>query len=400
MPPTKHSPYGASVASRWMNCPGSVAMSRDIVERDTPYAIEGSAAHVLAEAWLTRGDEAAELLNAVTVFRKDGTHEMVPVTPEMRDHVRLYVAEVRRQLAEYGARLLVEQRFDLAEMHPPPPGMWGTADAVIVGPRALGVVDLKYGVGVLVEVRDNPQLRMYALGAWLAAGRPDVSSIHVTIVQPRAEHPDGPVRTETLTLGQVHVFGIDAIRAAWIAYEDTRAEKLRPGKWCRFCPAQAGCPALLKKSQELAQVEFEAMPLDRPPTPEMLPIAVRADILSKAHILEDWLDAVRASVTAELEAGRPVPGWKLVWKRATRSWTSEPELVAWAKAQGLTDADIYAEPKVKSPAQMEKVVGKKAIPDHLVQSVSTGTTLTRADDPRKEAAIGPAHEFKALPSST
>jgi hypothetical protein len=60
----------------------------------------------------------------------------------------------------------------------------------------LEVVDLKGGRGVVVEVKGNPQLRTYALGAMLANPGIDVSHVQVTIVQPRAPHKDGRIRSE------------------------------------------------------------------------------------------------------------------------------------------------------------------------------------------------------------
>lgn len=387
---TTHSTLGASIAARWMGCPGSVRLAEQFpdVSGSSEYAREGTAAHRLAQLWLLSGyPEGIEtlLVEGHSIF----------VTEEMREAVRLYVDTVRATHAAVGGALHVEQRLQLRGMDTEV-DMFGTCDAVIVTGRELHVFDLKYGKGVVVDVRNNPQLRYYALAAMQNLCDHEPERITITIVQPRAEHPDGTVRTEELTAGQLRVFGLDLRRAA-LRTQDPDAP-LVPGSWCRFCPAQAHCPALLKHSQALAQVEFDAMPLDRPPTPDTLPMSVVTDILSKAYIIEEWINALRARAQRELEAGNDVPGYKLVPKRATRRWNADEDTVVRELMHlfpDVTEEELYTR-ALKSPAQMEKLVGKKNLPDDLVVAVSSGLTLVRESDPRPAAAVGAAHEFAAL----
>jgi hypothetical protein len=82
-----------------------------------------------------------------------------------------------------------------------------------------------------------------------------------------------------------------------------------------------------------------------------------------------------------LEAGVDVPGWKLVPKRATRQWVNDNLAFNTLFDEGLTDAELT---EMKSPAQIEKVLKKHkiAMPEGLITSVSTGSTLASADDPR------------------
>jgi hypothetical protein len=88
-----------------------------------------------------------------------------------------------------------------------------------------------------------------------------------------------------------------------------------------------------------------------------------------------------------LESGAPVPGYKLVAKRATRSWTDEEK----AKAEllkSLPESEVV-EMSVISPAKAEKALKKRKIglPDDLVVAISSGNTLASVDDPRPEVIL-------------
>jgi hypothetical protein len=83
-----------------------------------------------------------------------------------------------------------------------------------------------------------------------------------------------------------------------------------------------------------------------------------------------------------LEADVPVPGWKLVNKRATRQWANE-DVADDVLSKVISKDELYVA-KMISPAQAEKVLKKlgQQLPDDLVVAVSSGSTLAREDDPR------------------
>ena len=114
------------------------------------------------------------------------------VTREMARYVAIYVGHCRR-LIDTADIYKVEVQFDLDALRPPGP-MYGTADFIGYFRRRqeLHVVDLKYGKGVFVNARDNPQLRYYALGAALRLAEP-VATIVSTVVQPRTK--GDPIRS-------------------------------------------------------------------------------------------------------------------------------------------------------------------------------------------------------------
>jgi hypothetical protein len=379
-----HAELGASVANRWMNCPGSVQLSRTCPRPNTTEAADqGTAAHELAELCLRRGVDCEVYLGT----KLNG----VEVDDEMVENVQIFV-DVCRQAAVGGSHTFIEHNFNLAKLNPPEP-MFGTNDFGVLDGRTLQIFDLKYGAGVRVEVKGNKQLRYYALGAVLALSEYDIDDVVITIVQPRMAHPDGIIRSETVTLAELIEFSVELIDAAK-ATQQPGAE-LVPGDWCRFCPAKGVCPALLQQAQEIAQVEFGVV--DVPPAPETLPPELFAEIHNKLPILEEWIKAMKATALARLERGEEVPGLKLVAKRANRHWKSEKEAEQYLRADGREDDEIF-DKKMKSPAQIEKLVGKKNLPQDLVVKRSSGHAMVHAHDPRPPIEVTSGSEFFALPS--
>ena len=311
-----------------MNCPGSVRASRGMPDNSSVYSREGTAAHALGERCLRAEVEPYAFLGA--------SFEGVEVTEEMVEAVSVYVREVRRAQFEHLSILWIERPFDLASLNPPGP-MWGTPDALVwqAKRKHLYVFDLKYGQGVAVDAKDNAQLRYYALGATLSLPPGAVpETITIVIVQPRASHPDGIVRSETLTFAELMDFTSDLMGAA----QRTLAEDapLVPGPWCRFCRAAPTCRALADHALAVAQVEFTAPePVIEPPDPATLPKEVLFRALDHADVLEDWLRSVRAYALHKLEEDE---SWgegrfKLVAKRATRRWASDAAVEEFAQGQ-------------------------------------------------------------------
>ena len=79
----------------------------------------------------------------------------------------------------------------------------------------------------------------------------------------------------------------------------------------------------------------------------------------------------------------PVPGYKLVAKRATRHWADPATAKARLLDLGLTETDVI-KTELLSVAQSEKVLKKHKIdlPSDMVVAVSSGSTLAVDTDPR------------------
>ena len=145
-----------------------------------------------------------------------------------------------------------------------------------------------------------------------------------------------------------------------------------------------------------AKVDASALRRGQLQRQDMTNLTYAANTLSKAPILIDWYSAMQRETEHRLLAGRNIPGQKLVEKRPTRKWADEEKLVAFLKEKGLFDEEIYQQ-KLKSPAQIEKLVGKKELPADLVVKKSSGYKLAPSSDPSPAIAAGPQVAFAALP---
>jgi len=396
----KHAKLGASKSRRWMNCPGSV-QAEDATEHSAGssiFASEGTAAHSLGEMCLRNGENAADHMGETFIA---DSHDF-EVDEDMVEAVQVYLDAVRGVTTD-DTMLMLEQKLSLDSIAPTDlqDEFFGTSDATVFNPgqKLLTVFDYKHGRGVVVEVKGNSQLRYYGLGALLAfeEQHPEfaeiVDTIELVIVQPRASHPDGSVRRENVSYLDLLGFAQELI--------DSGRETKKPnaprtaGDWCRFCRASAQCPERARAALAVVQVDFADAPTSVPPAPETLPMDVLLDVLGNADVLEDWIRAVRSFVQAKLEAGENVPGYKLVAKRSNRKLVDEQAAINYVLTFGLDEKEVYTEPKVKSPAQLEKALrsfgfkGKKAkLPEELVVKPHTGYTLAPANDQRP--ALAPA----------
>ena len=400
-----HSVWSASSTAANVTCAGRIAMQEFAgPEKESEHAARGTACHEVSEKCLVSGADALSHLGSAVRTKE---HE-IEIDEEICAGAQEYVDYVRKgqSFIVNGEvpQLWVEEHFSLAALDPPLEA-GGTGDAVIYfpGEKLLEIIDLKFGRGV-VDVEGNPQLRTYGLGALLAFPGLDVERIKVTIVQPRA-----PVRGETIRSETFHVaelidwtdnllkamrrskqaldeFG--AINGSRVLFDEWADKWLTPGA-CKFCKAEGICPKLKKKAlsitPEAAQAWFEDPTLTTPPKlnmPEFASPEERGHILDGLEMLEDWIKALRASEHTRAERGDPAAGYMLVDKIGNRAWVEQDEekLAREISAKlNLDDPQLYAS-KLKSPAQIEKLVGakRKAEVDALCHKPVKGTNLVAA----------------------
>lgn len=380
-----HSKLGASSAHRWMACPGSVRLGAGLESRSSIYAAEGSAAHALAAKCLENGNDA-------DVYGGEWEHDghKGEITDEMCEAVQVYLDTVRGDAIENGEApyRLVEHKFHLKEIHS---DLFGTADCVQVWPCAklMRVYDYKHGAGVAVGVDANPQLLYYALGALLSYKKP-ISYVELVVVQPRCDHPDGRVRRWRTTAVDLLDFEADLLDA--VRRTEDPAAPLVLGEHCHWCAAAAICPEAKRRAQEAARMEFKPEAYD----PEAL-----AETLKILPAIEGWAKTVREFAYGEAQHGRCPPGFKLVDKRPTRKWKVDEQTLATELSKiGLAESDIYAPREAKSPAQIEKVIGKGkknetklAVVGSLCAAVSSGTKLVPESEPGEPVKRSAKEDF-------
>ncbi|HMU56616.1 MAG TPA: DUF2800 domain-containing protein, partial [Nitrospira sp.] len=290
------------------------------------------------------------------------------------------------------AKAYIEHKFDLSKVHA---GCFGTADCVLWYEHAkhLEVIDYKHGQGVFVPVHDNPQLKYYGLGALVDLGLP-AETIQLTVVQPRYECQDGPIRSVSMAALDLLDFMADLKRFA-VATEDPNAP-LVPGEHCRWCPAARQCPELTKQATEVAKIEF------RDPFLGTYNGAALKEALDRREIVKAWLKTIDEFAYEVLEKGGEIPGYKLVEKRPTRQWKDEAAAINTLKAAGHSDEAIYEPKALKSPAQLEKTLGKKdaKVVEAFIESKSSGHTVVEESDKRPAVKLSAKQEFTAVETAT
>jgi hypothetical protein len=319
----------------------------------------------------------------------------------MAHAVQVYL-NVVRPLMDAAERFGVEQQFDLSSLNPPEP-MYGTSDfwAYLEAGKLLRVVDLKYGFWS-VQAAGNKQLRYYGLGALLEAQEQglDVETVEVTIVQPRLNNP---VRTETISVGELLDFADDLMVGAAQTHEPDAP--LVAGEHCKFCPAGAVCKTRMEWVQDTAQSQFALVPLERAPSPvaaESLTPEELGSVLQKFDMVADWMKSVRKRAAELVHQGENVPGWKMVERRATRKWADEAEARARLSLDFEFDEHL-TEPELKSPAQIEKLLGKKKFAATMADAVvkrSSGYTLAPDYDARPAVSLSAGEEFLLIEAPT
>lgn len=376
------------------------------------YADEGAVAHALAAMCLTENTDAAAYIGRV-IECEDGQHHplspsgahrwmacpgsvvleargkftprsfSLPVTEDMARDVQTYLDNVRQYAAAPGAVLMVEQRLS-CEHATGVAGHGGTGDAVVLLPGEVQVHDLKFGRGVLVEADENQQLMLYALGALelVESLGESVERVRLVIHQPRLSEKPSEWDCSVAWLAD---FGEKAREAAGLVQragntktrDEFEAAFLNPGeKQCRFCDAKATCPALARAVQEGIGADFSDLDAGgAPPPPASLDGETLAAKLRVVPMIEAWCSAVAAHAEAELLAGKPVPGFKLVQgRKGSRAWVSKDEAEAEMKRMRLKHDEMY-DYSVISPTTAEKRLAK----EHPRQWSKLSTLVTQAE---------------------
>ena len=366
--PDQHARLNPSGAERWIHCPGSIRLSEQCPPAgSSEYADEGTKAHAIAEAKLRQviGEiTPKELEKIIKKHQPDG---------EMDEATDFYRDEVVEILAGAGpdAELMVEQRFSLNRWAPE---SFGTSDAVVIGGNKIEVIDLKYGKGVKVSAKENPQLRLYGAGAAnLFEGMYDFDTVRMTIIQPRLDH----ISTEELPLSELMEWMKDVVKpAARDAYDGTG--ETAAGEWCRWCPAKAVCRKRAEANLELAKMDFK--------DPDLLSPEEIGEVLSKAEELSKWSSDVQAYALEQALAGEHFEGWKLVEGRSNRTITDPIEAAKKLMAAGFDEAILYKH-ELYGITQLEKNCGKKKLTEvigDLIEKPQGKPVLVPASDKRDE----------------
>jgi len=369
-----HAKLSPSGAHRWMRCPASPALEAPYPDDSSPYAAEGTLAHLLASEELDGTKPAAERIGEKHTI--DGFDFVVDKV--MVAHVEDYVKLVR-EYAE-GGILRVEELLLIDQLTGETDAI-GTSDAVIIhaAEKRLTVIDLKYGMGVKVMAKDNEQAMMYALGA-LECYEPlaDFTDVCMVIHQPRLNS----VSEHWIRVDDLLAFA-KKVRSSAEATRNDKAEPVPGEKQCKFCKAKPSCPALQaivdETTDEIATADDFADLGDN-----ALSIA-----MGRVDLIEQWCKSIRAEVERRLTKGLDVTGYKLVeGRKGNRAWSDAKD--AQDRLSAVLKRDEMYEEKFISPATAEKLLKKDPeglkLLDELTHRPEGKLSVAPAADKRPEKA--------------
>ena len=326
----RHFRTGPSGAHRWLNCTMSVSLEAEMTDKPSKAAEEGTAAHALCEHKL----KAALGRKSEKPVSDFDSQEM----EECSDSYASFVLERMAGLKE--PMVFVEERIDFSEWVP---DGFGTADCLIVAPDHFEVIDFKYGQGVIVDAAENPQMKIYALGALSAYGfLYEPAEVTMSIFQPRREN----ISTWTISVKDLLDWAENELRpkaAMALAGEGTFAA----GDWCRFCKAAVKCRARAEANLAAARTDFK---------PPLLSDEEVEEILPRLSDITKWADDLSAYALARALDGKSWNGFKVVEGRSVRKYTDEAAVAKAAEEHGYKD--IYTHELI-TLSRMERLMGKK-----------------------------------------
>lgn len=364
-----HALLSASGAHRWLVCTPSARLEEQFPDTTSDAAKEGTLAHELAELKLRhyfyKGSFGKQkYARAVNKLKKQELwqDEMDGYTEEYLDYVK--AAALKFESSPYVA---IEKKVGLGAYIP---DGFGTADCILIGGGVLQVIDFKYGKGISVSAEENPQMKLYALGAYNAYSLLyPIREIKLTIIQP----PLDGISEWSCSLEHLLAFGGYVKQRAALAINGNGA--YAPGvHQCRFCRARTQCRARAEENVKLAFFTDKKPPL--------ITDTEVGGYLTQGGDVARWLKDLQDYALAQCLAGKEIPGWKAVEGRGSREWTDMEQAFGKLEENGIAEAMLW-EKRPLTLAQVEKIVGKKdfalLVGDYVVKNPGKPALVAEAD---------------------
>lgn len=342
--PGNHALLAPSSSAMWLECTPSAMKNAAVADTSSSYAQQGTDAHTLCEYKVKKalGHRVRDPTEDLTYFDE----EMAECSDTYCEFVMEQVETAKQNCSD--PLVLVEQRLDFTRWVAE---SFGTADCIIVADGMLTVIDFKYGLGILVEAEENPQMRMYALGALnLFESLYDIQTVRMIIFQPRRDN----ISIAEITKEELLEWAEKILVPAAVLAANGEGE-YKAGKHCQFCKVKATCR-------------------------------------KRADTFIGWVNDVKTYALEQAISGKEFPGYKIVEGRSNRRYTNDD-----AVAAVVTDAGYDPfEKKLMGVTAMTKLLGKKkfdTLLGSLIEKPKGKPTLVPDSDKRK--AWNPtAEDFK------
>lgn len=362
--PEKHAILSASGANKWLNCQASARLEELITnvygESSTEYTVEGTKAHSFAERSFNEDIETLEFPN----------EQMKDCVKEYHDYViKLY--EEALSVDKYALKF---HEVELNYSNYIKDG-FGTGDTIITSNDKLIIVDFKYGQGIAVSAINNPQMKLYGLGAINEYGYfNNFTNIEMHIFQPRKDN----ISVFSMKSEDLLKWGESIKEIGFIAF--TGEAKCNPGEHCQFCKARAICRAraTLLEKLDTDNDNFKLMTVEE-----------LSNIYDKAIVCESYIKQLKADILARMMYGEKIPGLKLKAPRATRCYSDQTAVEEKLKQMGYDDALIHKPRELITLTDLKTLIKTKGIKEledngFIIKTEGTTPSIVKADDPCEE----------------
>lgn len=371
----KHALLSASSAERWLNCTPSARLTEKIQDTTSQYAAEGTLAHSIGELQLQLALKLITKRQFNTELKKIKEHELYyeGMLDEVEDYTNYVLEQYNAAVSRSkDAVIFLEEKLDFSNYVPEG---FGTGDCIIIADGEMEIIDLKFGKGVEVSPIENPQLMLYALGAYEKYGFIyGVEKITVTIAQVRLNN----ISSWTISAELLVNWAENTLKLkAKLAFNG--AGDAVPGKWCTFCKVRQTCRARAKANLEFYNTNNQ--------DPKLLSIEEIAEILGQVDEIEKWAKELKQYALDEALKGTKYPGWKLVEGRSNRVIDNPDALVKVLIEEGYDEEKLYKPKALEGITNLEKLVGKKKFNElaaDLISKPPGKPTLVPLDDKRPE----------------
>lgn len=373
-----------SAAARWIACPGSEYIIRQLPRLpSTPAAEEGTLAHEFA-AWMLAGTFRDVLGVEPLAMPTEPEHALA--TEEMLSAAQVYADSVLAKVFEvFDGHMKPGLQGDNFSWAVEYPCEYESGGAKLAGrldfcaqarDKAILVADFKFG-GAPVTAKDNPQLLSYAicLAEQCLRRQKLPPKIIIGIVQPRSEISDFGEYSAVWYEYDSKEFvnkSKEIKAAARVACNADSMTERATGAHCKYCAARSVCRAAIGEKLLLAAIAAGESQMAEDANDAQ--IGVWLDALKDIENARD--DLVRIA-KARIQNGEQIPGWRLQ-ARKSRQWNAEirdagsvleqAELLA---SKLNADSVDFISQALKSPTQMAKTMPKEVLAPVIEETATT-----------------------------
>ena len=377
-----HAILSASSAHKWLVCTPSARLEEQFPDKTSEYMKEGTLAHAIAE-FKVRSYFLEPMSKTTQTRRLNKLKKEEGFQDEMLEHTDTYLNFLKEEALKTNTKpfIAVEQKVDFSNYVPEG---FGTADCIMISGDTLHIIDFKYGKGVKVEAENNPQMKLYALGAISAYGLfYPLKYVKMSIVQPRIDN----ISSYEIPIEPLVEWGEKTVKPqAQKAFAEI-GEYVQ-GEHCRFCKAKGACEFRAKENMKLVE-EIQSSYNGTITNDEL------GEMLTKTDGIEQWIKDIKAYALELVLKGEQVKGWKAVEGKSNRKITDIDKAFEILEANGYEDALLYEKVPL-TLTKLEKVIGKTKLSeaiDDYIEKPKGAPTLVKESDKREPYKISAAEEF-------